>query len=405
MIKKEKFILDTFLKLTERTFPFGTEDSLVQSMIQEGVFPSDIQKDEHGNYFYKIGSSRTIFASHLDTASKDQTSVVHVFDGKFVKTDGKTILGADDKAGVTILLYLIKNNIPGLYYFFVGEEVGCIGSGLASKYGDFKGKYDRIISFDRRDTNSVITYQSSARCCSDIFADALARQLNKLGMSYKKDDGGVYTDSAEFTSIISECTNISVGYYREHTTSESQDIKHLERLSEACLKIDWENLPTKRDPSKSEYKSYETYSSQTGWNWKSNRTSSDWRNRDYGYHDDWYDQNSSFSGHDLSLDEDEDWPGQRSYSSFKKTRRSKKRLNDNIGGRTFFDVGGDLIRIDSKNSEIKKIKDQDYYDSLIDRILDSKLSKEDLDIVKDQYLDMNNSNDRDFYNYLVNNIV
>jgi hypothetical protein len=25
----------------------------------------------------------------------------------------------------------MKHNIPGLYYFFIGEEVGCIGSGLA----------------------------------------------------------------------------------------------------------------------------------------------------------------------------------------------------------------------------------------------------------------------------------
>jgi hypothetical protein len=39
----------------------------------------------------------------------------------------------------------MKHNIPGLYYFFIGEEVGCIGSGLAANYGDFKD-YDRIIS-------------------------------------------------------------------------------------------------------------------------------------------------------------------------------------------------------------------------------------------------------------------
>ena len=40
----------------------------------------------------------------------------------------KTILGADDKAGMVILLYMIEKKIPGLYYFFIGEEVGCIGS-------------------------------------------------------------------------------------------------------------------------------------------------------------------------------------------------------------------------------------------------------------------------------------
>jgi hypothetical protein len=61
-----------------------------------------------------------------------------------ISTDGTTTLGADDKAGVSVLIWMMKHNIPGLYYFFIGEE-GCIGSGLAANYGDFKD-YDRIIS-------------------------------------------------------------------------------------------------------------------------------------------------------------------------------------------------------------------------------------------------------------------
>jgi di/tripeptidase len=49
--------------------------------------------------------------------------------------------------------------------------------------------------------------------------------------------------------IIPECTNVSVGYYREHTTEEKQDIDHLINLCKACVKVDWENLSVKRDPS------------------------------------------------------------------------------------------------------------------------------------------------------------
>lgn len=289
---KQNIILETFLRLTSRTYPYGSEDGLVKSMIEQGIFPEDLQKDKHGNYFYKIGKSKTIFASHLDTVSKEETSVTHTFDDYMIGTDGKTTLGADDKAGVTVMLHLMKNNIPGLYYFFIGEEVGCIGSGLASSMSinDFKEKYDRIISFDRRGTDSVITYQSSTRCCSDAFADSLARQLNLSGMKYRKDEGGVYTDSAEFTNIIPECTNISVGYYKEHTTSETQDIKHLEELSNACLLVDWEKLPTERDMTKKEYKSYGYSNYGSGGHKSTTPKSNDWRKRDYGYHDDWYDQ-------------------------------------------------------------------------------------------------------------------
>jgi hypothetical protein len=191
----------------------------------------------------------------MDTACKTQEKVIHTFEDKYIKTDGCTILGADDKAGMTILLYMIKNNVPGLYCFFIGEEVGCIGSSFASDDEMFLS-YDKMISFDRRGTGSVITFQSSSRCCSDVFADALAGQLNDLGMSYKKDDTGVYTDSAEFTSVIPECTNLSVGYYSEHTSNEKQDIEHLENMAKACIKVDWESLPVARDKTKPERKTY-----------------------------------------------------------------------------------------------------------------------------------------------------
>jgi putative aminopeptidase FrvX len=199
-MKVENFVYDTFLRLTSTTCPFGFEDDFMLSM--RHLFPDGLQKDQWGNYFHQIGQSRTIFASHIDTVSKEFIPVNHVIEGNIIKTDGKTTLGADDKAGVTVMLWMIQNNVPGLYYFFIGEEVGCIGSGLAAQYGDFKGKYDRIISFDRRDTGSIITFQSSSRCCSETFADALCTELNKSRMNYRSDDGGVYTDSAEFMGLI-----------------------------------------------------------------------------------------------------------------------------------------------------------------------------------------------------------
>lgn len=242
-------IKETFLKLTSKTYPHGTEND-VEFFLPKGFF-----KDKKENCYLKIGESRTAFTCHMDTACKRQERVIHEFEGKYIKTDGCTILGADDKAGMTILLYMIENRVPGLYCFFIGEEVGCIGSSFASDDPMFL-QYDKMISFDRRGTSSVITFQSSSRCCSDQFADALSSQLNGLGMSYKKDDTGVYTDSAEFTSVIPECTNISVGYYSEHTSSEKQDIEHLEELAKACIKVDWESLPVIRDKSKRERKTY-----------------------------------------------------------------------------------------------------------------------------------------------------
>ena len=221
-------IKQKFLELTSRTYPHGTE---------EDIFPllnDELQKDEFGNLFIKIGESDVMFTSHLDTATSALTSVNHIFDGKIIKTDGKSILGADDKAGVTIMLYMIENKIPGLYYFFLGEEVGCIGSKkVANKLKTEKIEgINKVISFDRRGTDSVITFQSSQRCCSEKFGEELSKQLNLADetFSYKNEPTGILTDSVQFIKIYSECTNISVGYRSEHTFSEQQDIEHLLHL-------------------------------------------------------------------------------------------------------------------------------------------------------------------------------
>lgn len=387
MIKSKDFILNTFLTLTSETYPYGTESVIFDKMVKENLLPETVQTDQHGNYFLKIGDSRTVFASHLDTVCKEHTQVIHQFEGDLIKTDGKTTLGADDKAGVTIMLWMIKHNIPGLYYFFIGEEVGCIGSGLAAKYGDFKGKYDRIISFDRKGTNSVITYQSSSRSCSDDFAKQLAKELNKSGLSYKLDDTGVYTDSAEFVDVIPECTNLSVGYYSEHTFRESQDIKHLTKLANSCLLVDWENLVTKRDMSKMELKSMYT-------NTYSTYETSDWRNRDHdygyssgsrkkrnrrsknrsGYHDDWYDQSNSYNSYN------------NNWTSFVPA------------GKSYYDGVDGLV-------EVKKSDEKDFsyysYDWIMEKFTNKDLDYDTLMTIKDQYLDMNNPSDKEFYKYLL----
>lgn len=284
-------IKETFLKLTSRTYPHGTEKDI------ENLLPEYLKKDQFGNLFIKIGNSDTMFTSHLDTATSSLTSIDHIFDKNIIRTNGKSILGADDKAGVTVMLYMISNKVPGLYYFFIGEEVGCVGSKkVVNLITDAKSKevksigINKVISFDRRGTDSVITFQSSKRCCSDKFAQSLANEFNKSEntFSYKADDTGVLTDSIQFIGIYPECTNISVGYKNEHTFSEFQDIEHLEKLAKACLKIKWDELPVERDPLKTEYKSYNY-------------------GRHHGYDDDWEDYYTSeyYSGRKFNYNKSE----------------------------------------------------------------------------------------------------
>jgi hypothetical protein len=252
-----------FLQLTKYTYPYGTEGFL------ESLLPDGYKTDKFGNYYLSVGdTSTTMFTCHLDTSCREMESVKHTFRRNYVMTDGSTILGADDKAGMVVILYMIEKKIPGLYYFFLGEEVGCIGSSaLASeleKGGDVPielKSIKKVVSFDRRGTTSVITDQFYGRCCSDKFAISLCSELNKAGvLNMRPDDTGVLTDSAQFMGIIPECTNISVGYYDEHHLDERQDITHLYNLCKSIESVNWETLPIERDPEQ-----YNKYWSDGDW--------------------------------------------------------------------------------------------------------------------------------------------
>ena len=75
----------------------------------------------------------------------------------------------------------------------------------------------------------------------------------------------------------------------------------------------------------------------------------------------------------------------------KKTRRGKK-------SKTYFDNGGKLIELDSQFG----VK---HYDWIMTKFSSNKLNREELEIVREQYLDMENDYDRYFYENLVDELL
>lgn len=98
--------------------------------------------------------------------------------------------------------------------------------------------------------NDIITHQSGQRTASDKFAASLALEL---GESFKASPNGAYTDTNEYKGLVAECTNISVDYFSQHTSSERQDVEFLIALREALLQVDWTQLVVDRDPATVEW--------------------------------------------------------------------------------------------------------------------------------------------------------
>ena len=83
----------------------------------------------------------------------------------------------------------------------------------------------------------------------------------------RPDDTGSYTDSNEYSDIVSECTNLSVGYMAQHTKNESQDLQFAVDLRAKLIEADWSKLVIERDPSVIEYSYSGGYSYTYGSHW------------------------------------------------------------------------------------------------------------------------------------------
>ena len=222
------------------------------AVIDAGVRPllamcDDSMQDGYGNLIARIGDSSVAFSCHTDTAGKPVPGYRPVErDGDMLAVSDGGVLGADDGTGIWLMQEMIKARKPGVYMFHRDEEIGGRGSmWIAHHAPQLLTGIDSVIALDRRSTTDVITHQATGRCCSDEFAAALC---DALGGGLQPSPHGVFTDSANYIELAPECTNVSVGYYSEHSPSERQDVEYAHWLRDALLSLDTAALPIVRNP-------------------------------------------------------------------------------------------------------------------------------------------------------------
>ncbi|MCP1316873.1 hypothetical protein [Halomonas sp. 707B3] len=246
-------------------------------LIDHYIVPHNPEQDTYGNLFVTVGENPSVaFTAHTDTvhsaydfnryyvgkkgnkkvptprdvANNLERQAIGIRNNVAYLDSENDCLGADDGTGVWIMLNLIKAKVPGLYCFYRDEESGRVGSEWSAQHD--KERYagiDMMLSFDRKGTTDVITHQMGARCCSELFAEHISKAIDPDG-HVAPDDGGSFTDSFSFIDMIPECTNICVGYYRQHTAFEEQDLTWAAYLVNRLIAIDWNIVPVAREPGK-----------------------------------------------------------------------------------------------------------------------------------------------------------
>lgn len=200
--------------------------------------------------------NKVLFSCHVDTVHSTAISdgsmqalfVDPAMGHVFLEKPESGCLGADDGAGVYVLLRMLAADVPGTYIFHRGEERGGIGAnGMLSKHAKWLEQFTQCIAFDRAGKEDIILTQGGQMCASVAYGEALAKALAAQGLKYENCHKGSFTDSKVYRQIIRECTNLSVGYEQQHGPGEFLDYEHLDLLVEAAIKLEWAKLPVSRN--------------------------------------------------------------------------------------------------------------------------------------------------------------
>ncbi len=255
--------VSTLLEMLSIGRPDGSKSE--RQWIARWLRPLDVESDAAGNLYKLVPAAGDatpliLWSAHTDTVHRRGGAQQLVWRGKdkrILGTSNGDCLGADNGAGVWLLREMIQAGVPGLYVFHRGEEHGGTGSAWIARHKpDLLAPFKAAIAFDRRGTDSIITHQLPGRTCSDAFADSLC---DAIGMNYAKDDGGTFTDTANYVDDIGECSNVSVGYAHEHTAIETLDVGHLLALRMAMLAMDQESLIFSRQPGEVEKEDFSSF--------------------------------------------------------------------------------------------------------------------------------------------------
>lgn len=194
-----------------------------------------------GKYLVAVGSKIGLVA-HLDVVGDIPPKEI-VYNKKYI-TAINSILGADDRVGVFIILKMLELGFKPTIIFTHDEEKGTIGARhFVQDYSDIGVKY--LIQLDRRG-KGVVFYDNG----NEKFLEYVLSFRNK-------EEYGTYSDISILcpNCNVSGC-NLGVGYYNEHTSSEYQSIEDLEDTLDVVLAM-------LQDEDNAEYYEYQEYVYET----------------------------------------------------------------------------------------------------------------------------------------------
>lgn len=159
-------------------------------------------------FIFAVGNIPIGLVAHMDTVHKTPVKNLYYDVKKEVlwSPDG---LGADDRAGVFIIIKLINAGFKPSIILTTDEEIGGIGATELAKY-ECPVKLKYLIQLDRRGSEDCVFY--------DLDNDDFVKYIESFGF---KENFGSFSDISVLCPAWEICgVNLSVGYLHEHSYSE-----------------------------------------------------------------------------------------------------------------------------------------------------------------------------------------
>ena len=243
------------MKLLKKLYSIHSKSGKEQKMIKfllwwirNNVPEARVDIDrEIGNIYVTKGVSDTYpcIVSHIDQVQSIQSrdfqaietkDIIFGYSPKNKRLEG---LGADDKNGVWASLKCLSKFQNIKVAFFVGEEVGCVGSSKADM--DFFKDVRFVIQCDRKGSKDLIASICSTEIASKEFIEATGHE--QFGYHLEE---GMMTDvlTLKENGLGISAVNMSCGYYDPHSDHEftvKRDLinclNFVEHIIENCTEV------------------------------------------------------------------------------------------------------------------------------------------------------------------------
>lgn len=128
-------VVNNFIEICKIPSPSGNEEKVRNWIIENYKDLGEWKVDSSGNMYLSIGDGNKslLLNAHIDTVPVELDKINVVVENNIIKSDGKTILGADDKSGVIAILEGVRNKRDDLkgridILLTVQEETGLNGA-------------------------------------------------------------------------------------------------------------------------------------------------------------------------------------------------------------------------------------------------------------------------------------